>query len=127
MNKKIKPLEGEVDYDYKRDILFFKTKNKEYAQSIEMDNIILDIDTEGLIVGMQLFEASTFLRISKTALREIPHWEFITKVENEGETKIEIRLAFSIKMRNKLVEKNPIIMPSPSSVYLPTSELVCVA
>ena len=27
---------GEVDYDYKHDILFFKVKSREYAKSIEL-------------------------------------------------------------------------------------------
>ncbi|MBR9675706.1 DUF2283 domain-containing protein [Candidatus Woesearchaeota archaeon] len=125
-------MEGEVDYDYKNDILFFKTKNMDYDKSIEMDNIILDIDSEGLIVGIQIFEASKFLRMNKLSLREILHWEFGTKVDKIKEgvkelTKIEIRLTFKVKVRNQLVEKNPIIMPQPTSIDLPTSELFCVA
>ena len=125
-------MEGEVDYDYKHDILFFKTKNREYVKSIEMDNIILDIDSEGLIVGIQMFEASKFLRMDKISLREIPKWEFSTKADkikegNKELTKIEIRLVFNVKIRNKLVEKNPIIMPQPTTINLPNSELFCVA
>ena len=132
MTKIQKSMEGEVDYDYKNDILFFKTKNREYLKSIEMDNIILDIDTKGLIVGIQMFEASKFLRTSKSALLKMPHWEFSTKTDKikQGEkelTRIEIRLAFQVKIRNQIVEKNPIIMPQPTSLDLPSSELFCVA
>ncbi len=132
MKKKIIKHKGEVDYDYKNDILFFKTKDREYVKSVELDNIVLDIDSKGQIVGIQIFEASKFLRMNKVPLREIPNWEFFTKVdkikENDKElTKIEIRLIFQVKVRNKVIEKNPIIMPQLISESLPASELACVA
>ncbi len=122
---------GEVDYDFKHDILFFKTRNREYIKSIELDNIILDIDSKGFIVGIQIFEASKFLRIEKIKLRDIPNWEFNTKTEQIKEqgkpiTKIEIRLTFMVRVRNKLVEKNPIIMLQPITESLPNSDLVCI-
>ena len=130
--KNIKKRKGEVDYDYKNDILFFKTKDRKYVKSIELNNIVLDIDSNGLIVGIQIFEASKFLRTDKLTLREIPNWEFYTKVDRikeEGKevTRIEIRLSFQVKFRNKLIEKNPIIMPQPTTEPLPNSELACVA
>lgn len=132
MKDKIRKLKGkgEFDYDFKHDILFFKTKNREYIKSIELDNIILDIDSLGFITGIQIFEASKFLRLDKIKLREVPTWEFNTKTEKinqEGKdvTKIEIRLVFKIRVRNQLIEKNPIIMPQPISEQLPNSELSC--
>ncbi len=76
-----KKWKGEVDYDYKHDILFFKTKNREYEKSFEFDNLIIDIDKKGFIVGIQIFEASEFLRLSRIKLRDIPNWEFNTKTE----------------------------------------------
>jgi uncharacterized protein YuzE len=114
---------GEVDYDYKYDTLFFKTANREYAQSIEADNIILDVDKKGFIVGMQILEASKFLNASKLGLLKVAQWKYRAKV-HEG--KIEIRLVFNIVIRNKIVEKNPIIM-QPTNQSLPNSELVCTA
>ena len=33
---------GEADYDFKQDILFFKTKDRTYKKSIELHNIVLD-------------------------------------------------------------------------------------
>lgn len=134
MKNKIKKVKwkGEVDYDFKQDILFFKSKNREYTRSIELDNIILDIDSKGFIVGIQILEASEFLRIDKIKLRDIPSWEFNTKTEQMEEqgkriTKIEIRLVFKVRIRNQLVEKNPIILPHPIAESLPNSELVCTA
>ena len=134
MKDKIRKLKakGEIDYDFKHDILFFKTKNREYVKSIELDNIILDIDSKGFIVGTQIFGASKFLRMDKIKLRDIPNWKFNINTEQikKGEkavTKIEVRLVFKVRIRNQLIEKNPIIMPQPITETLPNSELVCAA
>ncbi len=106
---------GEMDYDYVNDILFFKIKNREYAFSIEFHNMVVDIDEEMFIVGIQIFEASKFLRMTKQNLREIPKWRFSSKLENNT---IEIRLDYQIKIRNKILEKNPIIIQENKSESL---------
>ena len=115
---------GEVDYDYKHDILFFKTKEREYAKSIELlDNLVVDVDKEGFLTGIQIFDASEFLDIDKKSLLQIPNWQFTLNVH---ENIIEIRLVFQIKVRNKIVEKNPIISQQINQ-NLPNSKLVCEA
>jgi uncharacterized protein YuzE len=112
---------GEVDYDYKYDTLFFKTANRKYAKSVEMDNMILDVDIKGFVTGMQILEASKFLNTTKIALMHVNQWKYNAKVRDGT---IEIRLVFSVIVRNKAVEKNPIIM-QPTT--LPNSEIMCVA
>ena len=113
---------GEVDYDYEHDILFFKTKDREYAKSIELlDNLVIDVDKEGFLTGIQIFDAAEYLNIDKKSLLNIPNWQFIINVH---ENIIEIRLVFQIKVRNKIVEKNPIISQQINQ-KLPNSELVC--
>ena len=109
--------EGEMDYDYVNDILFFKLKDREYSFSIEFQNMVVDVDEEKFVVGIQIFEASKFLDMPKINLREIPKWQFKSKVE---EGVIELRLNYQLKVRNKIFEKNPIIiqenragLPSP--------------
>ncbi len=115
---------GEVDYDYKHDILFFKTKDREYVKSIELlDNLVVDIDKEGFLTGIQIFDAAEYLNLDKKILLNIPNWQFTISVH---ENIIEIRLVFQIKVRNKIVEKNPIISQQISQ-KLPDSELVCEA
>ena len=131
MKSKIPKLKGEADYDYKHDILFFKTKDAEYERSIEVDNIVFDIDSKGRIAGIQIFEASKFFNTDKLKLKDVPNWEFNSKVEQVEEqgktiTRIEVRLIFMIRVRNQLIEKNPIIM-QPITERLPNSELACVA
>lgn len=98
---------GEMDYDFAEDILFFKIKNREYDFSLEFQNIVVDIDKEKFITGMQIFDASKFLRMSKINLREIPKWRFDAKIENNL---IELRLNYQIKLRNKISEKKEIII-----------------
>ena len=116
---------GEVDYDFKHDILFFKTKDREYAKSIELlDSIVVDVDKEGFLVGIQIFDASKFLNLDKKELLSIPKWGFNANVYDGN--KIDIRLTFEIKVRNKIVEKNPIIAQQINQ-KLPNSEMICEA
>ena len=116
---------GEVDYDFKQDILFFKTKDRKYARSIELlDNIVVDVDKEGFLVGIQIFDASEFLNLDKKELLSIPKWIFNANVYDRN--KIDIRLTFQIKVRNKIIEKNPIIAQQINQ-KLPNSEMICEA
>ena len=115
---------GEADYDFKHDILFFKTKDREYSKSIELlDNLVVDVDKEGFLTGIQIFDASEYLNLDKKSLLSVPNWQFVINVH---ENIIEIRLVFQIKVRNKIVEKNPIISQQINQ-KLPNSELVCEA
>jgi len=118
--KDIKPrnleAEGEMDYDYSNDILFFKVKDREYDFSIEFQNMVIDIDKEKYVVGIQIFEASEFLGMSKLNLREIPKWQFKAKIENNI---IELRLNYQLKIRNKVFEKSPIIIQENKSNLSP--------
>ena len=116
---------GEVDYDFKHEILFFKTKVTKYAKSIELlDNIVVDVDKERFLVGIQIFDASEFLNLDKKELLSIPKWWFNANVYDGN--KIDIRLIFQIKIRNKIIEKNPIIAQQINQ-KLPDSEMICEA
>jgi len=123
MKKKSLQAKGEFDYDYKHDILFFKTKERDYDKSIELDNIVLDLDKEGFIVGIQISEASKFLDLTKTMLLKVPNWQFEAEIKNN---RIELRLTFKVEIRNKIIEKNPIIL-QPIFEKLPDSHIKCVA
>ena len=109
MNEKGRHLEaeGRMDYDYVNDILFFKVDKREYSFSLEFQNMVIDVDEEDFIVGIQIFNASEFLGISKANLRLIPKWQFKSRVDNGI---IELRLFYQISVRNRIIEKNPIII-----------------
>lgn len=122
--KNIKPryleAKGEMDYDYVNDILFFKIQDREYSFSIEFQNMAIDVDDEMFIVGIQIFDASQFLGLSKLNLREIPKWQFKAKIDNNI---IEFRLNYQLRIRNQIFEKNPIIIQENKS-GLPSPQLV---
>jgi len=89
---------GEYMYNFKNDILLFKIKNREYAKSIEFENIIVDIDKEGFITGLRIFDASQVFRLSKISLKNIKRFEFDASAEDRV---IRIHLRFMASLRNK--------------------------
>ena len=82
--------------------------------------MVIDVDNEKFIIGIQVFEASKFLGLSKINLREIPKWKFNAKIEDNV---IEFRLNYQLKIRNQIFEKNPIIIQENKS-GLPSPQLV---
>ncbi len=111
---------GEMDYDFANDILFFKLKDREYDFSLEFYNMVIDVDKGQFITGIQIFDASEFLGISKHNLRTIPKWQFKSRI-NQGV--IEIRLFYKINLRNKIIEKTPIIIQE-NTAKLPSPQMV---
>jgi uncharacterized protein YuzE len=89
---------GEIVYDYENDILLFRTKDRDYLKSIEFENISIDIDMEGFITGMQVFDASKTFKLQKYALKHIRRFEFVSRYEDKV---IAIQLTFTAMMRNK--------------------------
>lgn len=112
---------GEMDYDYANDILFFKVKERDYDHSIELEDLVLDIDTEGFITGMQIFGASKMFDVDKDSLRNVKKWEF--KVRAEGKV-IFVQLMFKMVKRNKVVERGQNLIRETSSL-LTDSEVLC--
>lgn len=112
--------EGEMDYDYVNDILFFKIKDREYDFSLEFQNMVIDVDKENFITGIQIFNASEFLGIPKVNLRTIPKWRFKSRIDKGV---IEIRLFYQINIRNKIIEKTPIIIQE-NTANLPSPQMV---
>ena|SRR3989344_4547266 len=113
---------GEVNYDYKNDTLLFKIKDREYVKSIDFDDLVVDIDKEGYITGVQIFEASEMFKIDKEALRNIKYFEFDTKAENNV---ISIRLRFTHVRRNKQVIERGENLRRESASPLIDSEVLC--
>lgn len=118
---------GEFDYDYIYDILFFKVKNREYLKSIEFENLVIDIDKENYIVGLQILDASIYFDIPKKYLRIAMNWKLGAKVNqiSKKQSRIEIRLMFQISIRNKILQPNPIITQDVKGP-LSDSEMTCV-
>ena len=121
--KKIRKLEkaGVIDYDYTNDILFFKVKDREYSHSIELLGYVIDLDTEGFVVGLQIFDASVYFKISKMALRQIRKWDFEASLIGDV---LQVRLSFNLIVRNRTIEKSPILVQKLEE-HLPNSKMFC--
>ncbi len=91
---------GEFLYDFNNDILMFKVKDRDYKISAEFQNFVADIDTEGFVTGIRIFDASKVFEIDKYTLKHIIKWGFKTTVEGGM---ITIRLTFVGQVRNKEV------------------------
>jgi len=124
--EKIKHLDakgkGQVDYDYKNDILFFKIKGREYMKSIDLDDVVVDVDKEGFITAAQIFDASKLFKIDKKVLMTIRSWQFEAKAENNV---ISLNITFEMLRRNKvIVEKGQNLIRETTS-SLGNSEVMC--
>ena len=91
-------MKGIYDYDYENNILLFKRKNGSYDHSRDYDGFIIDLDIDKSIRGIQLFDASKMLRISKTALKNIIQFEFFIETK---ENLLSVQLRFKTEERNK--------------------------
>ena len=119
---------GEYTYDYRNDILLFKIKNRDYAMSIEFENLIVDIDKEGFITGLRIFDASQLFKLSKIALNKVRSFEFNTKVETgaKKEKVITIQLRFVPMLRNKpMIKQGQDIVREAFSSQIKNSEVLC--
>ncbi len=114
---------GEYKYDYKNDIMLFKTKDRNYKISLEFGNIVADVDDEGLITGLRIFDASSVFSLPKMALKNVKVFEFSTKVEDKI---VSMQLKFKCILRNKqaIMQGQDFIRESYNS-NLKDSRVVC--
>jgi hypothetical protein len=98
-NKQIKA-EGEFIYDYKYDILTFKTKNKDYKSSIEFHNFIVDIDAFNFVSGIRIMDASKISGLNKIILKNMKHANFEAEIKGNL---LSVRLNFIGIIRNRLI------------------------
>jgi len=50
-----------TDYDAEEDLLYLYNENKKSKGSIEFGDLIVDLEKQGTIVGLEIFEASKYL------------------------------------------------------------------
>lgn len=74
---------GKFTYDTKNDLFCFKVDERDYDHSIEFDEIIIDLDSKGIVTGIRIFDASEIFQVQKEVLEKISHFEFTTKVEDK--------------------------------------------
>lgn len=120
---KLKAKKGVCDYDDKYDILFIGTRKGLYKHSVELDNIVIDLNEKENIRGIQIFDASEYLQIDKQALKNIQKWLFSAEV---FENRLTLRLIIEFLRDNKIIERKPIIHHLFNKHY-PDSEIVCTS
>lgn len=113
---------GEVDYDPENDILFFKLKEREYAKSIELGDLVVDLDPEGVVTGLQIFDASQQFNLDASSLQNVHHWNFHVKVENKV---ITIQLMFETERDEQVIERGQNLIRE-SAFLARDSEVQCV-
>ena len=96
--RKLDNMKGEYSYDFANDILLFKIKDRNYRESLEFGNIVIDVDDQEFITGIQIMDASRVMRIPKLTLRNIQRFQF--HAEAEG-SQITVQVNFTSKVRNK--------------------------
>ncbi len=116
---------GETSYDYANDVLFVKAKNKDYSESIEMNEVIIDLDFEGEVTGIRVFDASEVFNLSKNALKNIKELEFSIKIEDST---ISINAWFNYSLPdNSILSHGQNFVREVTSSELKNSEIFCTA
>ncbi len=86
-----------LDYDFEEDLLYLYNENKKSKGSIELGELIVDLEKKGEVVGLEIFEASKYLseltnkKISKESLKKIEKAS-ISFISKKGTILIKILL-----------------------------------
>ena len=92
--------EGEFLYDFKHDILTFKVKDRDYKMSVEVQNFVIDIDTDNFVTGIRIFDASKVSGLKKIVFQNLIHGKFEASIKDNV---ITVRLQFVGRLRNKIL------------------------
>lgn len=88
------------DYDYKNDSLYIVKPNSKIKQSVYIDDLILDVDENGNVVGLELLSASKVFGIPKKYLRHIKNVKFSISY-NRSNKILFVSLLILIKTQNQ--------------------------
>ncbi|MBP2132606.1 hypothetical protein J2128_000527 [Methanomicrobium sp. W14] len=97
----VEPVETDadtIDYGYENDSLFFFTRGEDYSHSLNLDNIIPDLNKENSLKGVEISNASKKFGVSKHALGNPHQIELNLDISDD---KIELKLLIILKIRNK--------------------------
>jgi len=72
---------GECVYDYKYDTLTFRIKDRDYKNSVEFQNFVIDIDTENFVTGIRILDVSKVTGMNKILFKNIINSEFRASIK----------------------------------------------
>lgn len=93
---------SKCDYDFQNDTIFFYGDSDKYKFSMDLDGIILDVNEDNDIVGIEILDASKKFKFSKSDLRDISEFRATIKT---NEKNIEVNMKLEIIKRNKLINR----------------------
>ena len=72
---------GECVYDYKYDTLTFRIKDRDYKNSVEFQNFVIDIDTENFVTGIRILDVSKVTGMNKIIFKNMINSEFRASIK----------------------------------------------
>lgn len=93
---------NKYDYDFQNDTIFFYVDNDKYVSSMDLDGIILDLNEDNFIMGIEILNASKKFNSSKAGLRDIHHFSATIEISKKN---IEVSMKLEIVKRNKLIDR----------------------
>lgn len=91
-----------ADYDAQNDSFFVYSKEAKYKSSIDLGDIILDIDEDNSIMGVEILGASLKFGISKY---DVQHYRRLNVTIEITEKVIDVKLTLSFLKRNTEVSR----------------------
>jgi uncharacterized protein YuzE len=97
--------EAGLNYDADADALYVYAKNIKYVESIDLNDVILDIGENGVIKGIEILDVSKKFHIDKYDLKHIK--KLNAKIEITSDI-ITIKISIVVLKRNRTVERQTI-------------------
>ncbi|MBW6471107.1 MAG: DUF2283 domain-containing protein [Methanosarcinaceae archaeon] len=94
---------NKCDYDFQNDTIFFYKDSDKYGFSIDIDGIILDVNENNNIMGIEILDASKKFKSSKSDLRDVHHFDATIEI---NEKNIEVNMKLEIFKRNRLMNRS---------------------
>jgi len=117
------PVKAKVDYDFVEDIFYARPAEREdYKESILLDDFVLDLNSRGEIVGVEILHFARMLNISKYFISHARKGQLDILIDKEH-IRLNINLAgeFRNKERERFLdfERENAYGISPSSLVMP--------
>lgn len=89
---------GRYTYSFDTDLLIYKIDDIPYQQSLEYENLLIDLGPRGVLSGIRVFDASIVFGVSKQALIDVKNFALIVKITRDS---ISVIVRFDVKKQSK--------------------------
>lgn len=96
-NKEVVPEDSEYDYDSLNDTFYIYYSSRKYSSSKILEDLVIDMNADNKVVGIEVLNASKKFGISKYELRSPVELECEIDVSDR---KVNINLKFTFLKRN---------------------------